>query len=417
MLRFLASLGRLARRPFRFGFGFGLLLSLLATSSAQAQDSTLARLAHRYQYSMTLANQEFAGAGWDRLRQDLRQSQLVLLGEEHGIAEIPAFAAAVARAFKPAVYVAEIDQYQAQDLTRLADQPGLPVAFNHQHPMGLSFYSYAEEFELARALRAQHVPILGLDQVSMLSAGRFLGRLAEQVKNPLTKALLQRRAAGYQAHDRATMQHGGNDWSIYQGPAALDSLRALVRAEGPVARQMVRDFAASSEIYRLTETDGRRSHQTRVNLMKRNLLQSLPAYQPAGQPLPRMLFKFGAAHLARGISEQNGAYDVGNLALNLADAHDQQSLHVFVVGQQGTQINGFNPDDFSKNAETYSATDDLKPFIAPAGSTAWQVFDLRPLRRAVLSDKLKVASKDLEITLLGYDYLVVIPQTTASHNF
>ena len=80
-------------------------------------------------------------------------------------------------------------------------------------------------------------------------------------------------------------------------------------------------------------------------------------------------------------------------------------------------MQGFNPDDFSKNVAAYSNADDLQPFAAPAGSTAWQVFDLRPLRRALRRNQLKVASHDLEIILMGYDYLLIIPETTASHNY
>ena len=66
------------------------------------------------------------------------------------MAQIPVFAQAVAEVMQPKVYVAEIDRYQARDLTRLTAQPGLPSAFLRQYPMDLSFYSWAEEFKLAR---------------------------------------------------------------------------------------------------------------------------------------------------------------------------------------------------------------------------------------------------------------------------
>jgi hypothetical protein len=41
------------------------------------------------------------------------------------------------------------------------------------------------------------------------------------------------------------------------------------------------------------------------------------------------------------------------------------------------------------------------------------VFDLRPARRAITASKLQV-SEALRRYILGYDYLVVIPETTAS---
>ncbi|TGE04229.1 hypothetical protein [Hymenobacter fodinae] len=391
----------------------------LLSHHAQAQDSTLTRLVHKYQYDLIQANGQFSGAGWQKLQQDIQQSQLVLVGEDHGMAQIPVFTTAVAQVLKPAVYVAEIDKYQAQKLNQLATQPGLPTAVERQHPMGLSFYSWAEEFELARYLRTQKVPIVGIDQVSIVSPGSFFAELAGKVKSKAAKATLLDRAAAYQAQDRQAMVKGTNTYSIYQRPSALDSLQALTRTESPEVQQMVRDFRASSEIYQLNATNGLKSHQTRINLMKRNLVQALEAYQKPGQPLPKTLFKFGAVHVSRGVSLLGGVYDMGNLALNLADVHDQKSLHIFIIGKQGTQVGGFNPDDFSKNVKQYDNLDNtaLKPFMAQTAAGAWQVFDLRPLRRALINDKLKVSSQELATVLLGYDYVVIIPETTASHNY
>ncbi|NVO84392.1 hypothetical protein [Hymenobacter terrestris] len=405
-----------ARRRLRLA-ACAALAGLLSTQ-AQAQDSTLTRLVHKYQYDLVQNGNQFSGPGWEKLQQDIQQSTLVLIGEGHGMAQVPQFTAAVAAVLKPKVYVAEIDKYQARYLSRMADQPGLPTAFMRQHPNGLSFYSWAEEFELARTLRAQRAAIVGIDQVSLTATGTFFGTLADQVKNRRTRAYLLGRAAAYQAQDRAIMKGDTGQYSLFvQRPSALDSLRLLTRRESPVARQMVEDFAASAEIYRLFSVSGVRSHAMRVGLMKRNLLTELQPYQPTGQPLPPMLFKFGAVHAGRGISVLGDYYDVGNMALNLADVHDQKSLHIFIIGKQGTQVGGFDPDDFAKNVAPYSA-DPQSPFVAatPAGA-AWQVFDLRPLRRALLRDKLTVSNAELEATILGYDYVVIIPETTASRNF
>ncbi|SDX58512.1 hypothetical protein [Hymenobacter psychrophilus] len=399
-----------------------LVLTTLNSPAAQAQtaaaslDTTFTRLLHKYQYPLTQTGTQLSGAGWEKLRNDIQESALVLIGEDHGMAQIPQFTQAVAQVQKPKVYVAEIDQYQARDLSRLADQPGLPVAFNRQHPMELAFYSWQEEFELAQALRRQQTAFVGVEQVGAATAGRLLTLMAEQSKNKATKAYLSNRAIVYQWRDRADMVSGTYKRTtlINLQPSTIDSLRAMTRAESPAVRQMVEDLVFSSQIFKTGD------HRTRVNLMKRNLLAGLRPYDQPGQPLPNMLFKFGAYHLGRGRSIWGDIYDVGNLASNLADAHDQKSLHIFVMGKQGAKTGGFNPDDFSKNAVAYSNADEdmLKPFMAatPAGS-AWQVFDLRPLRRALLRDKLNVRSTDLEATILGYDYVVIIPETTASRNF
>ena len=406
----------------------GRLLGCVAVAGlfsfqAHAQDSTLTRLTHKYQYEMGQKGAQFSGPGWDKLRQDIEKSQIVLVGEDHGMAQIPGFTQAVAQVLKPKVFVAEIDKYQARDLTRLAAQPGLPTVFEKQYPMGLSFYSWAEEFELARALRAQNTAIVGLEQVGFFAPGRFYSLLAEKTKNKKSAAYLRQRGAAYQAHNKAVMGTDPNKLTVYQlAPASLDSLVTLARAESPEVQRMVQDYVASVRINQsaVQPKTAFQSHQDRVNLMRRNLMAELPAHQQPGQALPKMLFKFGAGHVGRGASVTGGVYDVGNLALNLAEMQDQKSLHIFVIGKQGTKTSGFHLDDFSKNVAPYSYADMdmLKPFMTatPAGAS-WQVFDLRPLRRALLRDQLTVSSHEIATVIMGYDYVVIIPETIASHNY
>jgi hypothetical protein len=189
---------------------------------------------------------------------------------------------------------------------------------------------------------------------------------------------------------------------------------------------MVQDYVASYQIYRTYETrallpGGLSGHQARLNLMRRNLLNlKLEHPGPAGQPLPKMLFKFGANHLGRGVSMASFGefYDVGNLALNLAEVQGQQSLHLMVMGKQGRQANGSNQADRSKNEGPLTAADNayLQPFFDQTTGPAWNVVDLRPARRALTAGKL-VASQRVQRILLGYDYLIVIPETTASRTY
>lgn len=98
----------------------GAAFLILSTLGVLAQDSTLTRLIGRSQYPLQVSGATFSGLGWDKLLADVRRSQFVLVGEDHGIAQILLFTAAVTREFKPAVYVAEIDPYVATTLTQFA---------------------------------------------------------------------------------------------------------------------------------------------------------------------------------------------------------------------------------------------------------------------------------------------------------
>ena len=401
----------------RFAALSGLLLGLGAAPAA-AQDSTLIRLSSRNHYPLQLSGAQGSGAGWDKLLASVQQSQFVLVGEDHGIAQIPLFTAALARAFKPAVYVAEIDPYVVQTLTELTAQPGPPTAYLRQYPGALCFYTLAEEYDLLKALRTQQTRLVGLDQVWSFSAAPFYARLAGQVKSATLRTYLRQRAAAYQAQDQVNERLGGSRYAMTaQAPSAGDSLVSLTKNEGPAVQKMVQDYVTSYRIY-----TGRGTHQARLNLMKRNLLRELRPYQTATSlATPKMLFKFGGLHLARGASPigYGEFYDVGNMVQNLADVQDKKSVHILILGKQGTKAAGLNPLFPAKNVNTYTEADydadiPVKLFTDQVSGPAWSVFDLRPLRTAFTDGKLLVANRALEHTIMGYDYLIIIPETTAS---
>ena len=359
-----------------------VLVSLL--QPAHAQDTTLTRLLRTNVYPLTATGSQLAGTGWEKLRASIAQSQFVLVGEDHGMAQIPQFTQAVARELRPAAFITEIDRYQAANLTRLTASPGLLTAYLKASPGSLSFFSWGEEYELAQQLRAQKVRIVGIEQVGLFTLGRFYEELSSRVKSPSTRAYLQREGAAYQRHDMAEFRSAGHSYSILsQRQSALDSLELLTNTESPEARRMAQEYLLSHRIYK-DQVKGLGSHQARVNLMKRNLLEGLwPLAPQPGQPLPKLLFKFGASHMARALSPWAGITDVGNLAQNLADVQDARSLHLLVMGKQGTQVGGFNPDDPSKNIVPFDNSKEtyLKPFADLSAGPAWQVFDLRPARR------------------------------------
>jgi hypothetical protein len=391
-----------------------LTISLLLVFSrallSQAQDSTLTRFIRQHQYALAADSTHFAGPGWEKLRAAVQRSQIVLVGEAHGLAQVPHFTAALAQVLKPSAFVAEVDPYVAQALTRLSTQQGQPAAYERQYPESLCFYDRWEEFELARQFSRQQVRLVGIDQVYGSTAAPFYAQLAGLVTRKTTRAYLLHQAARYQRQTLAFEQAGHDEWVMDQQPqAAVDSLLRLTATESLAARRMAQDYAASYAIYKS------QSHQDRLNLMKRNLLGEFPPTQP----LPRLLVKLGANHCARGLSPATFGefYDVGNLVQNLADCQGQRSLHLLVIGRQGTTATGTNPYFLAQNSHHYTAADQpaYQPLFAFVTGPDWLVVDLRPARRALTGGQLQVRDVALQRVLLGYDYAVVIPETTASH--
>ncbi|MDO7888234.1 hypothetical protein [Hymenobacter cheonanensis] len=400
---------------------FLLLTSHLGVHQAAAQDTTLVRLARRYQYSLQANGTQYSGLGWEKIRADVQKSQFVLLGEDHGTVQIPQFATAVARELKPALYAPEVDPYVAATLTQLAAQPKQARAYLQQYPGALCFGSLAEEFDLVCVLRTQQTRVMGLDQIFIINAAPFYQQLAAQAKGAAARAYLHQRATAYQAQEQANLRQGSQTFVLLQQtPAAIDSLLTFTKKESLAVQKMAQDYAASYRIY----MSG--SHQARLSLLKRNLLQELRVYQTATElAAPKMLFKFGAQHLARGGSPISGGeyYDLGNLVQNLADVQGQQSLHILVLGKQGTRISNLagllsanqNPESYTSTSYENGSAFPVKLFMDQVHGPDWSAFDLRPLRTALAQGKMQLPSRALERIITGYDYFVIIPETTAGH--
>jgi erythromycin esterase-like protein len=391
-----------------------------------AQDSTLTRLIRQNSVSFAPAGHQFTGPGWQALQQAISHSQFVLLGEEpHGAAQIPGFADAVARVLHPKVFIAEISPYEAQQLNQLAAHPGLPTAYQQHYPFSLSFYSYTEEFQLAQALHTRGVPVVGIDMHYVGNTGHLLAQMAELARDKRVKLTLRRQAQTYLTHDRQVYQPGSKApfYLSTRSPAAVDSLVALTAQESAQVRQMAQALATSYAISRTYQTHaplptGFSGHQARVNLLKRSLLSQLKPYQTgATQRLPKLLFKFGTNHVGRDRALNSNIFDIGNLMANLADAQDSRSLHLLVVGKQGTQ-NTTDTFDHTQNSSPLTPQDNdyLQTFFHHSGPS-WQLVDLRPARQALMKQQLAVPNPLLERTLLNFDYLIVIPAVTASGNY
>jgi erythromycin esterase-like protein len=403
-----------------------LTAATLLSRPTYAQDSTLTRLISQHRASFAAAGSQFTGPGWDILQQAITHSQFVLLGEEpHGVAQIPVFAEAVARVLHPQALVAEISPYEAQQLNQLAAQPGLPIAYQQRYPFSLSFYSWREEFAFAQALQQRGVPVIGIDMLYVGNSGHLLAQMADAAHEPRVQRALRQLAHTYLTHDRLVYQPDSTTpfYLLTRSPAALDSVLALTAHESPALQQMAHALATSYAISRTYQThlplpNGFSGHQARVNLLKRTLLSQLQPYQTGATPrLPKLLFKFGTNHVGRDRALESNVFDIGNLMANLADAQDSRSLHLLVVGKQGTQ-NTTDSFDATQNSSPLTPQDNayLHLFFTDAGPT-WQLVDLRPARQALTQHHLTVGDPQLERTLLNFDYLIVIPTVTASSNY
>jgi hypothetical protein len=128
-----------------------------------------------------------------------------------------------------------------------------------------------------------------------------------------------------------------------------------------------------------------------------------------------VLFKFGAAHLIRGLNPSR-QFDLGTLLPDLAEAHGRAALSLYVIGGAGTHHAQIDPRvlrSFEAPAES-NESDWARAFAAAADSTRWTVFDLRALRPQV--QRLGDLNPEFSQVLYGADLLVVLSGSGPQHD-
>ena len=167
--------------------------------------------------------------------------------------------------------------------------------------------------------------------------------------------------------------------------------------------QIVEDLKKSKRIY------SEQNHKYRVRLIMNQVMKDYDLWVNK-----KNLFKYGANHLTRGESFLAN-FDIGNLVTNITESNYKESFHIMIVGESGFLGSPFRP--FPENAvdsENGFYLSYLKPFFKITEGKEWYVFNLIPLRKALVKNKLKLENKNLERAIEGYDILIIIPEVTAA---
>ena len=407
----------------------GALLLLSAATAVRAQDAPdpaaalnerIAAVAAEHRLVVTLKDGTFAGPGWDRLLEEGRAARHVLVGEEHGVAEVPAVVRELFRALQPVGYrrlAIEVSAPTATVLDGLARGPdgvGRLAAFFRDHPPGVPFYTLREEAELLASARAAvegAEPVLwGVDYEVM--ADRYL---LDQVRQrapsgPAREAadvLFERSSAAL-----ATVVKNKNPaafFSFSATPDVLDELRTAWRdpdRDSALALEVIGDTLAINQHF----IQGRNweSNDARARLNRRQLLRHLDEARARGED-PRVLFKFGANHMIRG-RNMTEVFDLGSLVAELATAAGSHAFHLLVIGGAGTQHAVFNPVELSYGAAPaqLAVSMGLEPVVSQALPDGFTLIDLRPLRPLLSFAQGRIAHPELMRIVHGFDGVLIL---------
>jgi hypothetical protein len=399
---------------------------LLAAPRVEAQDSLTAVLRRNAHPMQAAADGRLSGAGAELLLAAGRDAQFFLIGEEHGVAEIPLVAAGLFRELAPHGYrhlAIETGDALAGELNRrvLADTGGQAfVAFHRDYFPGAPFYRWREDAALLRAAVAAAgggADVLwGLDYD--IVGDRFaLRRLRDIAPDAAARAAAERvitLADSGLAQALATqnpgllMMFGGPD-DVY-GPLR----EAYAPQPGSEADHIIRLLQETREINAYWgRGQGYLSNYHRAQLNKRRFMRYLTDATAREGQLPRVMMKFGSSHMVRGRTFTE-VFDLGTLASEIADVHGSRSFGVLMLGGAGTTHAMVDPRDFSTAETPVEVEDYLKPFYDAADPRRWTVFDLRPIRARI--PRLGPLSDDTLKVLYGFDAVVILSGSGPQHD-
>jgi hypothetical protein len=407
-----------------------ILLTLLTTPAlAQSPPDSLVALLRAVAAPLTLTPAgDLTGPAGEVLAARVREARFVLLGEEHGVAEVPRLAEALWRAGRElgSRYLAiEVGEQMAARLEAAsrADTTGEEYRrFIADHYPAAPFYFWREDAALLRGVigstPGQRGVLWGLDY-DILADRHMMTRLRKIAPGPEARRLVDSAAAVMDgAFARALGEQNPGLFYMFGGsPALFGRLREAFRpAAGSEVDRILGLMEETLTINQLFLAGrGYESNLRRSSLLKQQFLRKYDSTRAANGRPPRVLLKFGAAHLIRGLNPSN-QFDLGTLLPDLAEADGGVALSLFVMGGAGARQAQFDPRvlrSVEAPAET-AQSDWARPFVEAADPARWTVFDLQALRPQV--QRLGGMHPSFNQLLYGVDLVIVLSGSGPQHD-
>jgi hypothetical protein len=404
------------------GLVAGQRLSAQLPPQSTPADRFIARLLQN-RYALSIRSGQLSGAGAQVLRSAIAQSRFVLLGEYHGVAQTPEFWAAVCDAAGPegfdtmAVEEGPLAAAELEDLARRPDGLAQFVAFEKEFPESINVSNAREEFDMLRQctrVGQRKFRLWGLNPEMYGAGGLMLSRvLASRLGKEARRAMQQLLQKNDDAYRKAVQS--GSIFDLFMMAADDKELAAaaalLLRDGSPEARSLFASLVESHEINRTSPAEygnARRRERLMKTLFAANYAR---AARTVAVP-PKVLLKFGAYHVYRGLNPVHGS-GIGNYVAEFAEAQGAQSLHIYLMAVKGsqpihprvgqpTQLRPFNLEEQPDSRYLQAVFSNLL-------ASDWTMFDLRPLRQN-LNAPGGGMNPDLATLVFGYDILVVVPE-------
>ena len=380
-----------------------LITAILLLNNLFAQDTTFIKLAEKHAQKFSLKEGKFTGSGWDEIVRNVKRSQNILIGEDHFSNEIPKFIGELVKTTDFDNFYIEVDPYSTKIIESSIKNlsPEELQDFNTTYGERFSFYSLIPEYDLLTKMVKSGTKLLGADQIVGNAEALIFQDLIKRTASSEAKKLYKEIIQKSKTHLELFYENPENPM-FFLTPEFSDILNKLLTMNiNDEERTIINDMQLSVAIYK------EQNHKKRVNLLIRQLMKDYPIWKDK-----KNLFKYGANHLTRGESFST-VFDIGNVIANLTESVEKESFHMMIVGEKGTLGRPLKNFPYSKidiNKSFYLKF--LKPFFTITQGNEYYLFNLRPLKKALYQNKLKINDQNLERTIKGYDALIIIPDMT-----
>ena len=368
------------RRPFIL---VTLVLLFQQTSCLSAQSTTEESLRHE----LTSRAMPLQPSGQAILLKEAEDHQYFLLGELHGETEVPELISDLWPNLWQEGYrhvAAEVSPWAATHLQKspMEDATPVPGLWTRKQAAEILRFAKPGQSVLWGCDMEEEQPGRLISQMAQLNpTDARLRRMQEMISNGYSRkqasALLQLAKLDHPAND--TRIGGESLWK-----SMLDTLQIEVLRSDPYTR-----YAASDE---------------REHLMKVLFLSHVEQ-----EPQGKVLLRFGRNHLHRGI-DARGISTLGNFVAEWALAQGQSVVNVGVFAAGGEEH--LAGKTFSADERQDEPTFALLATLAGNEATLFDLRELRPMLRAIPSEKRTPLEMNLIYWADSYDFLLCYPKVT-----
>jgi hypothetical protein len=395
----------------RMLFFAGICFAMRAQPGAEEAVRTYLK---EHAVEIKLSDGRLAGPAADWFHAEAAKAQFFFLGEEHDVREIPILAGAIWRELVPLGYkhvAIEAGPWLGDRLdhfARFGDRSALaqfeaatwPRLPNNSVPPNsredLEFYELLGK--ISSPHRSSDAPLIwGLDVE--YRATPLLRRLSELSPN----AAMRRRADAVLARVTAAEKAGTRDTGAFR--AEIKELTRLMPA--PPGSELFQILDALN--WRALKPAEREDRWLRAELFERQF----DTAKKKGEAAPRVMFRFGAYHAARGLMRDFGGPTFANYIAGRAGMERTTMLNVAFINCEGLATGTF------PRPCTWEEEEALKPFRAAAAGR-WTLFDvrnLRPLIRRVRLNALQAYPEGWPYwnLIMSFDAVVLLRNSERSH--